>query len=275
MLGRLFKYEMKATARILIPIYAAMLVIAGISRISLNIKIEESSPFSFLNDINAIVFFISVVAVLIITEIVIIWRFYRAVSSDEGYLLFTLPVKTDSIILSELLCAFIWSIALSVIIIVSSFIMMINMNIDGAVLNFSYIWEIILKISPQGWCGIAVIFGNLILSCIAEIICIYCAISIASLFRKHKIIFSVVFYIAMVLVVNIFDACIIGIFTGNNVETVVNIDDAESFVDIFNNYILPSMLGIENIIDIAVTLCAIIVQYSVIRFILKKHLNVE
>lgn len=275
MLGRLFKYEMKATARILMPIYIAMLAIAGISRISLNIKADKGSLFSFLNEMNAIVFSISIISVFVITAIVIIWRFYRAVSSDEGYLLFTLPVKTDCIILSELLCALVWCTVISVIMFLTVFIMVINLDMDGTVLNFSYIADFVSKISPQGWYGVVMLLGNIILSCIAEIICVYCAISIASLFRKQKIILSVAFYIAIMVVVNSFVACIIGIFTGNSVETTVYIGDTESFADVWNSYILPNAIGIENIIDITIMLCVSIALYFVVRFILKKHLNIE
>lgn len=60
------------------------------------------------------VFIISAITMFVATAIVIIWRFYRNTSSDEGYLLFTLPVKVDYIIISEFLCALIWGFLMSV-----------------------------------------------------------------------------------------------------------------------------------------------------------------
>ena len=42
MLGRLFKYELKATSKVLVPIYIAFIAITIISRVSIDLQVDEA-----------------------------------------------------------------------------------------------------------------------------------------------------------------------------------------------------------------------------------------
>lgn len=277
MLGRLFKYEMKAMAKLLIPIYTAFIAISAISRISLCFWIDESSPLYFLTNIGVFIFAISAVTTLAATAIIIVWRFYRNTSSDEGYLLFTLPVKTDYIIISEFLCAFIWSAIMSVAVIIGIFLMIINRDIDGATLSFSYLSELFSQLSADGIKALFVVLADLIISTLAEIMMAYCAIALASLFKKYRLMLSAVFYIALVTIVNLFGTVLLQIVTPSFVQGSyeVETDSMLSFADAFNNYIAPEMLSAGVLVDFIYIIVTILAQYFIVRYILKKHLNIS
>jgi len=102
MLGKLLKYEFKATARTLLPLYAALLIISVISNLLLH------SDFQIASVISITVFGALLMAVFIVTLILMIQRFYRNLLSDEGYLMFTLPVKTNRLIFSKMIVTFVW-----------------------------------------------------------------------------------------------------------------------------------------------------------------------
>lgn len=277
MLLRLFKYEMKATARILVPIYLAFIAISGITRVSFEFQLDKNSPLYFLTDISTLIFTLSGIAICVTTAIVIIWRFYRNTSSDEGYLLFTLPVKADSIIISEFLCAFIWNVVMFIVCIIGIFLMIFNRNIDSIVVNFEYLGSLFSSLSSDGIKAIFITIAGLILSSFADIILCYSAIAIGSLFKKHRLLLSVVFYIALVVLLNFFDIILLQIITHSLVqETYVTVTyDMISLADTWNNLITPVMLSLETFVDSIYLIIVSIIQYFVIRFIFKKHLNIN
>lgn len=92
MLGRLFKYELKATSKVLVPIYIAFIAITIISRVSIDLQVDEGS-WSFINGMGLFVFIISAITMFVATAIVIIWRFYRNTSSDEDICFLRFPLK--------------------------------------------------------------------------------------------------------------------------------------------------------------------------------------
>ena len=188
MLGRLFKYELKATSKVLVPIYIAFIAITIISRVSIDLQVDEGSLWSFINGMGLFVFIISAITMFVATAIVIIWRFYRNTSSDEGYLLFTLPVKVDYIIISEFLCALIWGFLMSVFAVLGIFLMIFNRNVDDNIINFSYFGNILSSLTADGIKAIFYLFLDILISTFQEIMSIYCAISLASLFNKHRLI---------------------------------------------------------------------------------------
>ncbi len=90
MLGKLIKYEIKATARTFLPLFAALLISAGIYKLisALSAKAPQAPEI-----ISLILYNIILVGVFVMTFVVMVQRFYKNLLSDEGYLMFTLPVK--------------------------------------------------------------------------------------------------------------------------------------------------------------------------------------
>lgn len=278
MLVRLFKYELKATSKVLVPIYIAFIAITIISRVSIDLQVDEGSLWSFINGMGLFVFIISAIAMFVATAIVIIWRFYRNASSDEGYLLFTLPVKVDYIIISEFLCALIWGFLMSVFAVLGIFLMIFNRNVDDNIINFSYFGNILSSLTADGIKAIFYLFLDILISTFQEIMSIYCAISLASLFNKHRLIFSATFYIGLLIVVNAFAILIMNIVEKIFPSGVYNAYSEDiSFSDIvtsWNTDVAPIINSVVSIVDWFFLLVVISIEYIIIRKILSKNLNI-
>ncbi|MCI5655537.1 MAG: hypothetical protein SOT80_04475 [Candidatus Pseudoruminococcus sp.] len=277
MLGRLFKYEIKATSKILVPIYIAFIAITAISRISIELQVDKNSPLYFISDIGFLIFMLSAMTIFVATAIVIVWRFYRNTSSYEGYLLFTLPVKTDYIIISEFLCAFLWSIVMSVVVVIGIFLMIFNSNVGGITINFPYFKEFFSSLNFDGGKVIFIMLLDMTISTLAEIMAIYCAISLASLFKKYRLMLSVLFYIGLVIITNTLDILVIRIITHNFIpqtETISETYDTATFAEAWNSLIVPSLVSEQVIIDLIFLITITVVEYFIVRKILRKHLNI-
>lgn len=278
MLGRLFKYELKATSKVLVPIYIAFIAITIISRVSIDLQVDEGSLWSFINGMGLFVFIISAITMFVATAIVIIWRFYRNTSSDEGYLLFTLPVKVDYIIISEFLCALIWGFLMSVFAVLGIFLMIFNRNVDDNIINFSYFGNILSSLTADGIKAIFYLFLDILISTFQEIMSIYCAISLASLFNKHRLIFSATFYIGLLIVVNAFSILIMNIVEKIFPSGVYNAySENISFSDIvtsWNTDVAPIINSVVSIVDWVFLVVVISIEYIIIRKILSKNLNI-
>ena len=278
MLVRLFKYELKATSKVLVPIYIAFIAITIISRVSIDLQVDEGSLWSFINGMGLFVFIISAITMFVATAIVIIWRFYRNTSSDEGYLLFTLPVKVDYIIISEFLCALIWGFLMSVFAVLGIFLMIFNRNVDDNIINFSYFGNILSSLTADGIKAIFYLFLDILISTFHEIMSIYCAISLASLFNKHRLIFSATFYIGLLIVVNAFAILIMNIVEKIFPSGVYNAYSEDiSFSDIvtsWNTDVAPIINSVVSIVDWVFLVVVISIEYIIIRKILSKNLNI-
>lgn len=278
MLGRLFKYELKATSKVLVPIYIAFIAITIISRVSIDLQVDEGSLWSFINGMGLFVFIISAITMFVATAIVIIWRFYRNTSSDEGYLLFTLPVKVDYIIISEFLCALIWGFLMSVFAVLGIFLMIFNRNVNDNIINFSYFGNILSSLTADGIKAIFYLFLDILISTFQEIMSIYCAISLASLFNKHRLIFSATFYIGLLIVVNAFSILIMNIVEKIFPSGVYNAySENISFSDIvtsWNTDVAPIINSVVSIVDWVFLVVVISIEYIIIRKILSKNLNI-
>ena len=117
MLGKLIKYEFKATGRLLIPLYGALIIFAFINKIFMGDFLYNSDTIlGNIPQILAILIYVGImVAIFVVTVFIIIQRYRTNLLCDEGYLMNTIPVKPWENILSKLVVALVWSIASIVI----------------------------------------------------------------------------------------------------------------------------------------------------------------
>jgi hypothetical protein len=125
MLGKLLKYEIKATSRWFLPLYVAIIFSAIINKFLfvtpiVNKAFEQNN--SFVNIMQGIISSVSMFlyvalffGLFVATLIVVIQRFYKSLLGDEGYLMFTIPVKAWQNILNKLLVSMLWTFTSTVI----------------------------------------------------------------------------------------------------------------------------------------------------------------
>ncbi|MGL5086378.1 MAG: ABC transporter permease, partial [Clostridium sp.] len=190
MLGKLIKYEIKATARILIPLYIALLVFAFINKLFSGNSFSSTSSSAI--DIPAVISMIAygctMAAVFFITAFIMVQRFYKNLLGDEGYLMNTLPVKAWMNISSKLAVSIIWSIISIFIALLSIFIMAFSQDLlyeigKGITEIKNYIPE-----EYYGY-GVEFIFYSFV-SMIGSALMLFLSISIGHLFSKRRILSS-------------------------------------------------------------------------------------
>ncbi|MDI9508806.1 MAG: hypothetical protein GX319_05195 [Clostridiales bacterium] len=195
MLKKLIKHELYATARFLIPLYLIMVVLSLANRLLTNFDIFRG-PLNTIRILMLVAYVISIVASLAVTFILIILRFYKNLMSEEGYLMFTLPVKTSQLINSKLIVSIFWCLT-SILVVISSLLILFATN-----QNMNIFWQAI----DQTLASLKDEFGDqyilfifeLLLMIIANlflyILLIYGSIAIGHSFTKNKIISSFASY---------------------------------------------------------------------------------
>lgn len=109
MLGKLMKYEFRATAIYFLPIYAVLVLVSGLRYVVSLISERFSNGFSVFSEFSlSAAYLLLAFGLAITTFIVIIIRFYKNLLGTEGYLMFTLPVSVSQNILAKLIPSVVW-----------------------------------------------------------------------------------------------------------------------------------------------------------------------
>jgi len=195
MLAKLLKYEIKATARWFIPLYAALVLFTLISRFLLYndpyVTNEATDFWQIARILSISIYAFLFIGIMVVTFVVIIQRFYKNLLGDEGYLMFTLPVQAWKHIVSKLLIAMLWNF-LSAVIGMCSVMLLIPAQ-DLA--DFGLLVTGIKKyFGTIGYFSFSLLT---IISLVFSIIEMYAAIALGHLFRKHKLLASFGMYIGL------------------------------------------------------------------------------
>jgi len=247
MLGKLLKYEFRATARMLLPAYIVALVFALFFNFT-----ADFSDFRITSSVHILLAFfygVSVAAIIILTVVLTIRRFYSSLFKDEGYLSHTLPVSVDAHILGKLIPAFCWLIASGFVTAFSVYI------IAHDAWFFPVFWQDFLR----GIRGLFAYGPHLILPFLSSIVGIlsfilafYSALSIGQLAHRRKFLFSVLAYVVMSIVFSIvFDLIL------------------------FSPAVWDFGHSVENALSLAFNIVQAGIHYLIIRYILKNRLNLE
>ena len=109
MLGKLMKYEFRATAIYFLPIYVVHVLVSGLRYVVSLISQKFSNGFSAFSGFSlSAIYLLLALGLAITTFIVIIIRFYKNLLGTEGYLMFTLPVSVEQNILAKLIPSVVW-----------------------------------------------------------------------------------------------------------------------------------------------------------------------
>ena len=201
MLGKLLKYELKASSRTLLPLYAGILILSLVCGLFLATQANNfmaSNKMNIFFGILYLLLFALLVAMGVLTVVSIVQRFYKNLLGDEGFLMFTLPVSSITLLSSKLLAAMIWTLASSIVGVLSFILTMfvpvlLVGNID---------WNDIFYVLGEAWDSLMAypsigtfifqIFLGCFFSIIVTTLMAYLAMMIGQLqtFTRHQIIVS-------------------------------------------------------------------------------------
>lgn len=121
MLGKLIKYEFKATARWILPLFGGIILLSIVNKLMM-VLFGNNMNYTEGNDafqaFGGIAFFLTltlyillIVATGLITFGMMLRRFQANLMGDEGYLMFTLPVSAHQHMIAKLLTGSLWILA--------------------------------------------------------------------------------------------------------------------------------------------------------------------
>lgn len=256
MLGKLIKYEYKATSRTFIPIYIALLLVAVINRVFRMGNIDVAWGISTLALVGLFI------ALGVLTIIVIVQRFNKNLLGDEGYLMFTLPVKSEQLIVSKVIISILWTIISGIVAFATFLILLGDAPLFNEVFsNWNLIWaEFTIAVQEQMNVSgpilfIVMIVVILLLSYISFIFEIYLSLAAAQLpaFNKNR---GVIGFAAFFVINVVLSIC----------SQIVELIIPEQVVNNFSS---------AAIVMIITTLIVCIILFIGIKWILDKHLNLE
>ena len=264
MLGKLLKYEIKATGRIFLPLFFALLLFAGITRFTLS-----PEKFDTPSMISLAIYIIIMVGMFVMTFIMMIQRFHKNLLSDEGYLMLTLPVKPWKHILSKLVVSMLWVMASGIAALLSILIIALE---KGDLTNTA---TQIATLYRQAYDHLGTslyllsfeIIIALLISLASVILIVYASIAIGHLFNQHKTLAS---FGAFVLLSTLS-------------QLLFSLLSSIPGIAYFSNLHVSSndFIGMQSVIQLAFAygiiftglLCA--VYFTVTNFIISKRLNLE
>lgn len=198
MLGKLLKHEFRATARVMWVIYAAMLVLSVGSHFAIR-YMDRAETFQILRVLAVAVTFLWVLALIfgaVMTLVLMVQRFYKNYLTDEGYLMFTLPVSVPAMIFSKLIVALVWAV-LTILVMFLGFglavfdsgALKMVVSIAGKAVQLTTANEKLYAVGLLAELGVVVLIG---MAC--SMMQFYAAMSLGYGFTGHKGLWSVLCY---------------------------------------------------------------------------------
>lgn len=215
MLGKLLKQEFRATGRIMLPVFGALLILSVLANFSLRLLDSGLSDNRVLRllAVLAIGFFIfGIFAAMFITLWLMVSRFYRNLLKDEGYLMHTLPVSVHGLVWSKLIVSLVWFIAtglLITLVVGLTALIQSGTNLSEIFIQLPSWAELKAFLAAQGIRGsdITLFFTELIAlflaATIASCLHFYAAMAMGHMFSKDKVLLSIVFFVALSFVMSL------------------------------------------------------------------------
>ena len=260
MLKKLMKYEFMATGRIFLPLFAALIVISVVNRLLSYLSTDTPQI------IGTVISVILMVGIFVLTLILTLQRFRNNLLSNEGYLMMTLPVSADRIILSKMFVSAIW-IAVSSIVVAASIMIMAmgSFSFSDLVIVLKSFFESFSVPAAQLAAYIIELIFIIALSLFSGILLLYTCMSLSMLVNKRRGLFTFGAFVVITTAMQIISSVLIAVGVALDLQNIFDFSRLNGFA--FSQIVILLYL----VIDAA--LCVIF--YFVTRFMLKNRLNIQ
>ncbi len=265
MLRKLLKYDLRANIKLFLFIWPAMLLLAGLQRLLLELPMTGFLSH-FLMSLLTGLMVLALIAMVVLCFVICVIRFYSGLLRREGYLMFTLPVKPWLLLLSKLLAAMLTLIP-TCIFAYFGIALILSGTTDGVwntMFNFSQILDQPLS------AGTLILAGLTVLAAVANMILrVYFVSCLGHLFRRARIFLSILFYYLIGVLMQITSMLTL---VSVNYEPNTFVNSVFTWVETLSfNGAMSAFLGTILLINVAIG-C---VYFFVSEVILRKRLNLE
>ena len=266
MLGKLMKYEFRATAIYFLPIYVVLVLVSGLRYVISLISQKFSNGFSAFSGFSlSAIYLLLALGLAITTFIVIIIRFYKNLLGTEGYLMFTLPVSVEQNILAKLIPSVVWffgSCVLGMLTIAPAMGLRFNDN------PFTMFTGIRLGDVPEILLAVLMVIGSIA----GTFLFYYLCMCIGQMFNSHRFLASAGAYIVIQTVLQILGIAFIWICASSfsSQAFVAWLSNAFAFLDkIPSGSLIYLFLIAANILSYGIAAALFFIDSAILR----KRLN--
>lgn len=254
MLRKVFRYDVSAMGRFLVPLYACLLLAALL--LGLDTRFLGTASLPIIGIVLTALMILLLVLVFALTFVIILHRFRQNLLGPEGYFTFTLPVSTLTHLLSKLLSALLFAVLAGFVAALAFFLLfsvsareLVNSRtlFEAARLFLSSIRS--EHVTLVGQVLLLIVFGLA-----SSILQWFFCLTLGSLWKKHPLVGTLLSYLAVSFLQN----QLLHLIFGNMDVAFENVMPASFFV--------PS-LCMELVLGA--------VYLALTHFILDRHLNLE
>ena len=273
MLGKLFKTEFKASGRLYLPLFICVIFFATVERILIEImdmNNAESTALTILFVAITAIFGIIIFSVCVSGQFISIYRFYKSVFTDEGYLTNTLPVKPSRVVFSKLLVGVLYTVFSWIVLLISGFIIVagemltnfldeMEMSIGLKNTNVS-LMDFVLRSLWNMKLTIALLMLLAIVSLFFNILIFYISFAIGNMANRKKVLLSIIIYIVIINAL---------VFAGAGIAMFVD------WLSLGDSMLVYDIINITLAIILAGTIIGSLICYFLTNKIIKSKLNLE
>jgi hypothetical protein len=201
MLGKLIKHEFRATSRIMLPVFLAMLVLSVLANFSIRTLAKDNNPtaVNLICGLITTAFGVCIVALILIAIVLMVQRFHRNLLTDEGYLMFTLPTSVHNLVCSKMIVSVVWFLLTGVVILLAALISCMSLSFSTSLIDVIHqmmqgLQTVtgITAVHITGYIaeGLILVFVNCAILCVQ----FYAAMAVGYGFANRKTLMSVVFF---------------------------------------------------------------------------------
>lgn len=266
MFGKLLKYDFRSMFKQFAFLWPAALALALVNHFTVNSFVTSASDMrQTFSGIAMVVYIAILIAMFVIALVFACQRFYKGLLGDEGYLMFTLPVKPWQLIGSKLLCAVITTF-LSVVVALLSVLLLLPWEkeafreiFQGLRFIFTH-WNIQVTHSVIGFLEFCLM---IMMSFAVGYLQIYLSLGIGHLFNKHRALMTGTAFICINAVVS----SLLGRFLGPAFDMIT--ENINSITNVAARFHSAMWIAIAS----ELVLCA--AYFAGTEFILRRKLNLE
>lgn len=259
MFGKLLKHDFLATGRIMAIVYAIFAVLSAYIVGSVYLGDVSIEDMGVLETLSILLLAVGSVVNIILTIVVVMSHFQKSLYGDQGYLSFTLPVKSISILSSKLLVSTFWY-ALSIAALFGSLFIIGNaMSQSVGEEGLSLIDMLIgifdenLNLGVLAFMLICILINAFVSAFLYMVeVCFAITLSNTRHYQKHHVIFTLIFSAAAILIAGkissvIAEEIMLGVtfdVTGEEIKFITDVSDATiSYINL-----MPSVVSIIFVI---------------------------
>lgn len=272
MLKKLLKHELQATGRYMWIVYLAMVLLSVggfvLTRVLCKdlLILEDKPILTFILVFGLIIWFVALCAAALLTIIMNVYRFYKNFLTDEGYLMFTLPVSVHQLLWSKILVAALWTSITTLLVFAGLSLGLYNLFSGIAALDPAFaVGDVFGALEMNIPLTVIIMLLVMIVGSAVGPLQFYCVMSIGYGFTKNKALWSIVIYFAIQAGLSVISGAFNVVNMLMNTETLVS--EAMYSLSFAQQWYLM-MLG-----SMAVSLLMGAVYYLVTAWNLRKRLN--